>query len=50
MVEAARLREQAEKARRLARETSDEVTSARLTAMAKEYASRAQELEQSQQP
>jgi hypothetical protein len=50
MLEAVRLREQAEKARRLARESTDELTSARLTAMAEEYASRAQQLEESQQP
>ena len=50
MQEAARLREQAEKARRLARDTTDELTSARLTAMAEEYLSRAQALEESEQP
>jgi hypothetical protein len=50
MVEAARLREQAEKARRLARDTTDELTSARLIAMAEEYVSRAEALENSKQP
>ena len=50
MREALKLREQAEKARRLARETTDELTSTRLTAMANEYLSRAQELEESEQP
>jgi hypothetical protein len=50
MTEAARLREQAEKALRLARDSTDELTSARLIAMAEEYISRAQVLEESQQP
>jgi hypothetical protein len=44
MSEAARLREQAEKALRLARPTSDNLTSARLIELAKEYISPAEAL------
>ena len=50
MLEAARLREQAEKALRLARSSSDNLTAARLTELAKEYISRAEALEPVKKP
>jgi hypothetical protein len=46
MPEAATPREQAEKALRLARPTSDNLTSARLIKLAKEYISQAEALEE----
>jgi phage shock protein A len=50
MSQAAKLREQAEKALRLARQTPDHLTSARLIDLAKEYISRAELLESSNKP
>jgi hypothetical protein len=50
MRDAAQLREQAEKALRLARLTTDHLTSDRLIALAEEYTARAQALESSRKP
>jgi hypothetical protein len=50
MREAAELPEQAEKALRLARQTTDDLTSARLTILAKENIARARALENSRKP
>lgn len=50
MPDAERLREQAEKALRLARQIADETVSARLATLAEEYLSKAEELERFDKP
>jgi hypothetical protein len=50
MLEAKKLREQAEKVLRLAYQMSDDLTAARLTALAEEYIARAKSLEERKQP
>jgi hypothetical protein len=50
MLEAKKLREQAEKVLRLAHQMSDDLTATRLTALAEEYIARAKSLEERKQP